>query len=532
MARMRQRRTWLAALAAALALTLALAACGGGEAPATVTAEPTAMATPVATATATPTATVTPMATPTPTPTAALTPRPTPTSTPTPIPTPTPTPLPPTPPHTMESCQKHATDLWGQAMVDYDLPPGGACLIVISDGSANALTLEWVGGETVATKWQYRQRPNYPSTSVWSAWTDIPDSGANTRSHRVTNLTGGKGYAFEVRPVNGETPGTRSIEAPAYTHVSGETPYIGTFDTVEGDGRTAWQVQGLMWTVTIPAGVRITGGTAWVAASAYGGVALLDTATGSAQYFTTHGTATGRDIEPGASAATRPPAWDVNAIFDRIVASVRHITPVPTLTTIATGNAGEILLEWSGGPAGVTRWQYRRDDGRDDTWQAWTDIPNSTASTTSHLVSGLDDDRGYYFEVRPVLASGPGKASSTELGATPQIGADGIPEAYPQQIVEGGRTWRLSASDVLMDVPVGMRVIVTGWMMARGSDGTWFTTAVFDAETMSYIDLSFDSDDNHEVIGPVLTPEAEANSQTRDVKALLDQIIASIRLSE
>ncbi len=37
------------------------------------------------------------------------------------------------------------------------------------------------------TKWQYRQKAN----SDWGAWTDIPTSGAATRSHTVTGLTNG-----------------------------------------------------------------------------------------------------------------------------------------------------------------------------------------------------------------------------------------------------------------------------------------------------------------------------------------------------
>ncbi len=243
----------------------------------------------------------------------------------------------------------------------------------------------------------------------------------------------------------------------------------------------------------------------------------------------------GEEAPPPSTPATAPTTPAVTPAPTQTTTPAPTPTPTPTpvpgtvsLTTIATGNAGEILLEWSGGPAGVKRWQYRRDDGRerDYTWQAWTDIPNSTATTTSYLVSGLVSYRGYLFEVRPVLTNGPGTASSTEPGVTPRIRADGIPETYPLQIVNGGRTWRLSESDVLADIPAGMRVIVPDWIYVRGSDGTYFTVAMVDVETMSYFELK----GNGQVVGRQITPAATASSRTRDVNALFDQIIASIRL--
>ncbi len=76
---------------------------------------------------------------------------------------------------------------------------------------------------------QYRQGTGSPLS--WGAWTTIPGSGAGTRSHTVKGLTGGTGYAFQVRarsrPGSGFRPGLESATARA-------TPLAGLADKVRG----------------------------------------------------------------------------------------------------------------------------------------------------------------------------------------------------------------------------------------------------------------------------------------------------------
>ncbi len=64
---------------------------------------------------------------------------------------------------------------------------------------------------------QYRQGTGSPLS--WGAWTTIPGSGAGTRSHTVKGLTGGTGYAFQVRarsrPGGRFRPGLESATARA-----------------------------------------------------------------------------------------------------------------------------------------------------------------------------------------------------------------------------------------------------------------------------------------------------------------------------
>ena len=91
-------------------------------------------------------------------------------------------------------------------------------LIVVSDGAADALILEWTYDAPV-TRWQYRQRTwqNY-KPQAWGAWTDIPNSSASTRSYRFGGLrSGGKAYDYELRAIVGTVAGTSSRVAEGTT---------------------------------------------------------------------------------------------------------------------------------------------------------------------------------------------------------------------------------------------------------------------------------------------------------------------------
>ena len=97
-------------------------------------------------------------------------------------------------------------------------------LIVVSDGSHDSLLLEWTGGPSNATKWQYRQRPwANMQPLAWEAWADIPRSGAGTRKHRLTGLRADTGYEFEVRAVVGTVAG-ESVRQRYATSVGGGSP--------------------------------------------------------------------------------------------------------------------------------------------------------------------------------------------------------------------------------------------------------------------------------------------------------------------
>ena len=98
------------------------------------------------------------------------------------------------------------------------------------------VTLVWAsggdGGIPIA-KWQYRMRAAETEETAASNWTDVPGSGPWTTHTRVTGLTNGTAYRFQVRAVNAAGPGSTSPWSDAVTPVDAAPDF--------GDARIADQ---------------------------------------------------------------------------------------------------------------------------------------------------------------------------------------------------------------------------------------------------------------------------------------------------
>ena len=85
---------------------------------------------------------------------------------------------------------------------------------------------------------------------------------------------------------------------------------------------------------------------------------------------------------------------------------------------VGSGNA---TLSWTTGAAGtspITGYEYRQSTDSGDTWNPdWTAIPGSSATTTSYVVTGLNNQTGYYFGVRAVSDAGKGEESYDGVGS-------------------------------------------------------------------------------------------------------------------
>lgn len=224
----------------------------------------------------------------------------------------------------------------------------------------------------------------------------------------------------------------------------------------------------------------------------------------------------------------------VSATFGKAGPGIGQSAP-PELLAVTTGKAGEVLLEWSivPVPAGVTGWQYRQQAiGRTDalrpkagSWGAWTNVPQATAATRSHRVTGLSRAI-HYFEVRAVAGSRTGPASASEQGRPAYRGADGIPQMLPGDIIEGGRTWRLGAGSTVVDVPAGTRLEFLGGALSGGRVTASFRDVA--SGVVQVVDIG-----RAEGVGRYAPPapsDALASVPTRDVNAILDKIVASARL--
>ena len=222
-----------------------------------------------------------------------------------------------------------------------------------------------------------------------------------------------------------------------------------------------------------------------------------------------------------------------------------------TLVALSDGVAGELVLTWSDATAGAstaTGWQYRMriwgrdgdapDDDAPRTWGSWTRIPGD-GTVRRHRVTGLDEEWPYDFEVRPVAASGPGLPSNIGEGVTPRVGRDGIPRlnvpfltltgfgggggVYGDQVVEGGRTYRLGDSERVITIPTGMNITV-GIVANDHRSGLIFSLVDVVTGNRVVFDFGF-----HEVKRSI-KPVADGDDSAPDPNVLFGQMLDSIRV--
>ncbi len=98
----------------------------------------------------------------------------------------------------------------------------------------------------------------------------------------------------------------------------------------------------------------------------------------------------------------------------------------PTGLTAAAGNA-RVVLRWADpNDANITGWQLRHGKAGANLG-SWSDIAGSSATTTSHTVTGLENGSAYRFVIRARNSVGDGPASdeATATPAAPSGGAGG-----------------------------------------------------------------------------------------------------------
>ncbi len=264
------------------------------------------------------------------------------------------------------------------------------------------VSLSWTDpGNSTITSWQYA----YGTTGGYGDWTDIDDSTATTTAHIVTGLTNGTAHTFKVHAVNASGNGAASDEKTA-TPLAVPAKPTG-FATAAGDGQVS-----LSW--TDPGNSTITSWQyAYNTTGGYGDWTDIDdsTATTTAHIVTglTNGTAHTFSLRA------------VNASGSGAASDEKTATPlaVPTKPTgfAVTAGDGQVSLSWTDpGNSTIAGWQYsyKTTGGYGD----WTDVPDSTATTTAHIVTGLTNGTAHTFMVRAVNASGSG-AASDEKTATP-----------------------------------------------------------------------------------------------------------------
>ena len=220
-------------------------------------------------------------------------------------------------------------------------------LVALTGGSEGEVVLEWTPADQRTQRWQYRKRL---FSEAWSAWLDVPDSGASTRSLRITGLSSYSRYEFQVRA-------WRRAGAGAASNVGdGVTAMFGSDGIAEAEPgfcleRGRWFRFGPDFTLLTPLGtvICVGGGGGYtptgesvVIADLFdqttGAFATLDVGTGEMIIKTFWDSATnsyeaiwirtGEIIESSSGGLPPPPGYDLSALWDEIEQSIRR-EPLP-----------------------------------------------------------------------------------------------------------------------------------------------------------------------------------------------------------
>ena len=239
-----------------------------------------------------------------------------------------------------------------------------------------------------------------------TAWT--PVGLATTRT--VTGLTSGVPHSFEVRAVNGETPGEGPAAQAKATPTGRPTAPRG-LSAAPGNGEVAltWSAPAddggsaiVRYEVRHAAGAGVPDNTAWTPV----GLATTRTVTGltnGAQYSFEVRAVNGKT--PGEGPAAQAKATPTGP-------------PIAPRGLSAAPGDGKVALTWSApaddGGSAIVRYEVRHAEG--------AGVPGNTAWTpvglaTTHTVSGLTNVVPHTFEVRAVNGQGEGLAVQTQ--ATP-----------------------------------------------------------------------------------------------------------------
>ncbi len=292
-----------------------------------------------------------------------------------------------------------------------------------------AATLAWtIAPHNDITKWQYRLGSG--------AWTDIAGSGAATRSHTVTGLASGATYTFRVRAVYGSTSGTaseeRTVTAEHARALLDTTMDVGVSGSLAGYSRHGTRSFGsvggnsfswggtdhtLTELLTYQSSVCFRSNPMLTAA-------LLNDLAVTVEDQTYEG---GWSIAVGGEACQAKGSLSLtNGETVTVLISTPPGSGQPDAPTgfSATEGDGQATLAWTDpSDSAITKWQYRQKAGS-GSYGNWTDVPSSSATTTSYTVTGLTNNTTYAFEVRAfTTAGGP---ASVMRSATPSSSSAGM----------------------------------------------------------------------------------------------------------
>jgi len=190
-------------------------------------------------------------------------------------------------------------------------------------------------------------------------------------------------------------------------------------------------------------------------------------------------------------------------------------TVPPALTALASGSAGQVVLEWTPAPVVAVAWEYRVLRPGETFWREWRGVPGD-ASTTRYRLTGLELGAAYRFEVRPHPGH-PGLRYPTVEVTPLEEGRDGIARAIAGQPLEEGRLFRAGETPYAFRVPPGLPLALDAvWETASGS------TRIRWVEPGSGSSLTYDT------LGDIVVETSVRRDAPPDAWNLFDQLLDSI----
>ena len=302
--------------------------------------------------------------------------------------------------------------------------PGG----LTARGVSSGVLLKWTNPNNPnITSWEYRYR--IPGANFTTA--AIPGSVASTTSYRVPGLTNGQAYDFRIRAVAAKAPAgggsdwsdqvTATPEAESAS-IKSTNPASLTEENLDDAELTVELAGGLDFDSDVAAGdFELSGAPAGATVS----VSAVAWASSEADEAVLTLSFTG-DFDSDFSLVVKAKATghtgssDLSAAGVAVTATVEEAPAKPGGLSADTRNR-EVVLTWTDpGNSKITKWQYRkRTPGGTGNWDAWADVPGSSATTRTVTVEDLTNGSTYDFQVRAVVAKAPDGAASITVSGTP-----------------------------------------------------------------------------------------------------------------
>jgi hypothetical protein len=150
------------------------------------------------------------------------------------------------------------------------------------------------------------------------------------------------------------------------------------------------------------------------------------------------------------------------------------------LTAYVAPRPGEVVLEWTGGPSGVRRWEYYTLGPGSPLPGVWRDVPSDRVGPTSRRMRlDLEPGAGYLFKIRE--RGDPRDPAETNPAAVARVSAPGVGEHrltsnYNQPLEPGARFWLVHHELWVRAPPEGMFIVSPYPMCLDGAYVTlWLT---------------------------------------------------------